>query len=112
MKIYMAECHDRHIDPVVKVFDSPEAAITYAKNFVHDNARHKDSIEEEKVDWALYYCRYSNEGDRVWVKEGKLNKVIVPQSFDEFIEALHDAGWRGIHDAQHEHIRAVYEKRT
>lgn len=73
MKLYIAECYDRHIDPVIKVFDSPEAAILYVKAFVHDNARHKDSIEEEQVDWALYYCRYSNEGDHVLVKEGMLN---------------------------------------
>ena len=73
MKLYIAECYDRHFDPVVKVFDSLQSAVNYAKDFVHDNARHKDSIEEEEVDWALYYCRYSNEGDRVWVKEGTLN---------------------------------------
>ena len=73
MKLYIAECYDQHTDPVIKVFDSPEAAIAYAKNFVHDNARHKDGIEEFQVSWALYYCRYSGEGDRVLVKEGTLN---------------------------------------
>ena len=73
MKLYIAECYDRHTDPVIKVFDSPEAAISYAKDFVHDNARHQDDIVERVVDWALYYCQYSVEGDHVLVKEGILN---------------------------------------
>ena len=31
-----------------------------------------------------------------------------PPNFEEFIDSLHDAGWRGINDAQHEYIHAVY----
>ena len=72
MKLYVAECYDRHIEPVIKVFDTKDAAISYAKDFVHDNARHKDSIEEEQFDWALYFCTYSTEGDHVLVKETTL----------------------------------------
>lgn len=70
MKIYIAECYDRHIDPVIKVYASLESALAYAKAFVHDNARYSDRIQEAYIDQALYYCRYSEEGDYVTVKEG------------------------------------------
>lgn len=73
MKIYIAECYDRHIDPVIEVFVSLEAAVEYSKAFVRDNARHPDDIEEQNVNFALYYCRYSCEGDRVLVEEKTLN---------------------------------------
>lgn len=33
-----------------------------------------------------------------------------PPDLLEFIESLHHAGWRGINDAQHEHICGVYEE--
>jgi len=33
-----------------------------------------------------------------------------PQNFDEFITSLHEAGWRGINDAQHDFIRGIYEE--
>ncbi len=73
MKLYIAECYDRHIDPVIRVFDSPEAAIKYAKNFVRENALHMENAKEGEVGWALYSCQYSCEGDYVQVTEGTLN---------------------------------------
>lgn len=30
--------------------------------------------------------------------------------FEDFIESLHRSGWRGINDAQHDHIRDVYNE--
>jgi hypothetical protein len=73
MKLYIAQCYDRHIDPVIRVFDTPDAAISYAKKFVHDNARYTEDVKEINYNWALYYCEYSSEGDRVYVQDGKLN---------------------------------------
>lgn len=74
MPLYLAICHDRHIDSVVKVFDTPEKAITYAKQFVKDCARHPENINEYPVGGWLYHCEYSNEGDFVRVEEAELNK--------------------------------------
>lgn len=55
---------------------------------------------------------YGTIGALVQERDRLLAKASWPGGFDEFIGSLHDAGWRGIHDAQHEHIRAVYDKRT
>ncbi len=30
--------------------------------------------------------------------------------FDDFLEALDRAGWEGIHDAQHRHIKLLWAK--
>lgn len=74
VKIYIAICEDRHIDSVVRVFDTPEKAISYAKSFVEDNARHPEDVEESKIDGWLYHCSFSDEGDHVRVEESDLNK--------------------------------------
>lgn len=72
-KIYIAECYDRHIDPVIRVFDNPAAAIEYAKSFAYENAAHKDTIKERVVDGVLFCCDFSVEGDYVLVREGTMN---------------------------------------
>lgn len=72
MKLYTAQCYDRHIDPVIRVFDTADAAIAFAKAFVKYSARHPDSIEEETIAGWLYFCRYG-EDDRVLVQETELN---------------------------------------
>ena len=68
-KIFIAVCEDRHTDPVIRVFTDEAKAISYAKEFVEQNARHPEDIEEEKTSW-IYACRYSEEGDYVHVEEG------------------------------------------
>ena len=62
------------MDPVIRVFYSLDLAVAYARHFVSVNARHKEDINEEDKPWALYYCSYSNEGDRVLVEEVTLNE--------------------------------------
>jgi hypothetical protein len=73
MKLYAAICSDRHIDTVVRVFDTPEKAIAYAKAFVKENCRYPEYIEEEQIDGCLYYSTYSTEEDFVMVEETWLN---------------------------------------
>jgi hypothetical protein len=31
-------------------------------------------------------------------------------TFDEFVDALHEAGWRGVGDAQHEYIAELWRQ--
>ncbi len=49
MKLYIAECYDRHIDPVIKVFDSLQAAVNYAKDFVHDNLGTRTALKKNRL---------------------------------------------------------------
>jgi hypothetical protein len=73
MKLWIAHCIDRHIDPVIRVFDTPDAAIAFAKKFAQEEARGPESIEEEPVQGWLYHVNYSSEGDHVYVTETTLN---------------------------------------
>lgn len=73
MKLFLAHCLDRHIDPVIRVFDTAEGAIAFAKKFIQEEARHPDQIEEEPVKGWLYHATYSSEGDHVYVTETTLN---------------------------------------
>jgi len=73
MKLYIAHCLDRHIDPVIRVFDTAQGAIDFAKKFVQKEARHPESISEETVRGWLYHASYSSEGDHVYVTETTLN---------------------------------------
>jgi len=72
MKIYLAICIDRHVDPHVKAFAVLERAKKYARGWVDENARHPESIEESDVGGWLYHCQYSEEGDYVFVIDGEL----------------------------------------
>ena len=74
MKLYIAICQDRHEDTLVRVFDAPEKAIAYAKNFVSDRARVSKDIRESTCFGLLYQCTFSCEGDYVYVEESKLNQ--------------------------------------
>lgn len=73
MKLYIAHCLDRHIDPIIRVFDTAQAAIDFAKKFVQEGARHSGAISEEPVQGWLYHATYSCEGDRAYVTEATLN---------------------------------------
>lgn len=72
MNLYIALCEDRHIDPVVRVFDKLELAIAFAKQFMVDNGSDQD-IEEEKIEGCIYSAQYSEEGDSVRVEQVLLN---------------------------------------
>ena len=75
MKVYLAICLDRHIDPVIEVFDTKQEAIQYAKDFVRDYACHAEQIQESKVNGWLYHCDYSSENDYVYVEEKTVNQL-------------------------------------
>lgn len=72
--LHITVCADRHDDIQVRVFDTPEKAIDYAKKIVQGNARHTEDIKEIKFDGWLYYCQYSCEGDSVRVEKVTVNR--------------------------------------
>lgn len=76
MKLFVANCIDRHIDPVIEVFDTPEKAIEFCKEFMKANTSYPESIEENDIDGWIYHANYSCEGDHVYVTEHMLNKEL------------------------------------
>lgn len=72
MKVYVAMIDDRHTDTEPYVFTTPDAAIAYAQGAASDGAHDDADIEEETIVGWLYYARYSDEGDSVWVIEKEL----------------------------------------
>lgn len=75
MELYIAICNDRHIDTIVRVFDTLETAIIFAKKFMTDNARFPEDVQEIVVEGCLYYAQYSCEGDSVKVEKSILNEM-------------------------------------
>ena len=79
MDLYLAICEDRHCDSHIRVFDTEEKAIEYAKDFAVTNARFCSDIEEGLTQpminsgW-LYFASYSPESDHVRVEKTVLNK--------------------------------------
>lgn len=71
-KLYIALCKDRHIDEVVRVFDTAEAAVEFCKAFVK-SCRGERDLEEKVISGWFYYATYSCEGDSVRVEEVTLN---------------------------------------
>lgn len=67
MTVYIAMINDRHSDPEPHLFATAEAAIEYAKTKAAEYVHPEDAVEEEQLGGWLYYARYSQEGDSVWV---------------------------------------------
>lgn len=77
MKLYVAVCEDRHSDVDIAVFDTPEKAIEYAKDFARGNERHPELMPEDErfqdiPEW-VYNETYDYEGDSVHVIATTLN---------------------------------------
>jgi len=83
MDIFIAICCDRHINEVVRVFTTPEAAIAYAKHFSRQKARSHKEIKEEDITGWLYYACYSSEGDSVRVEKGVLDNEDEPPELQQ-----------------------------
>lgn len=74
MKIYVAIIEDRHTDPYVELFTTPEAAIEYAKEEALKGARGDASqVKEEPIEGWLYHANFSCEGDHVRVLEKEVH---------------------------------------
>ena len=73
MKVYIAICMDRHIDPIINIFRTLEKAIDCCKEYIKDMVRFPEDIKESIIDGWLYYCDYSVEHDYVYVIERELS---------------------------------------
>jgi len=72
-KLYLSIFTDRYNDVYVRVFDTPEKAISYAKKLAKDYAMRPEDIQETMCcgRW-LYNCVFSPEGYSVRVEESEL----------------------------------------
>lgn len=72
MKLYVVMMVDRHVDPDCEVFVKKEDALARAREFIEQIAHHPEILEPPQDpppgDW-LFYQRYGEEDDRVWVVE-------------------------------------------
>lgn len=73
MTLYVAYCHDRHIDPVIEVFTDREAACRFARDFMQSHMAHAEGIKEERVAGHVLFLRYTYESDHAFVRKVKLD---------------------------------------
>jgi hypothetical protein len=73
--LFVAVVHDRHIDPVIRVFSDPYAAITWAeKNFRACLAHPEGCLQGGPPrDGVLWQAFYKFESDHAWVEEVELD---------------------------------------
>jgi hypothetical protein len=76
--LYVAYCNDRHYDPVIRVFTTPEAAVSFCRDFVESHAREDSEITEEDPEQTasngwLVSLSYGTEGDHAYAFETTLD---------------------------------------
>jgi hypothetical protein len=74
MKVYIAVCKDRHINPVVAAFTTEPLAEKFAREFMDDHMAQPSKIEERHVEGCLLYLVYGDEGDYAFVVESELDQ--------------------------------------
>lgn len=70
--VFVVLIEDRHTEVEPYVFRDEDEAIEFAKEFVHQEARRAEDVEELEIDGWLYYATYSVEADCVSVREVEL----------------------------------------
>ncbi len=68
MNIYVACCHDRHIDPVVRVFLDLGEAVIWVNDWMDAHVAAPDLLQEEQTDFA-YWLSYGDEEDHAFIAE-------------------------------------------
>lgn len=71
MKVYLVILEDRHTDPQVEVFLSPETAIERAEEIVEEYDYEPEEPETDARQW-LFQATLSCEGDHVHVIEAEV----------------------------------------
>lgn len=66
MKLYIAVCHDRHIDEDVTAHLTREAAIEYARAYMRKHVADPDALAEED-DGERWTMQYEYEEDSAFV---------------------------------------------
>ena len=74
MKLYIVVVEDSHIDTEVSVFDTPDAAISFARQLAKDSWDCEESYREFDTEGWLFHANYSFEDGCVWVAEKTLNQ--------------------------------------
>lgn len=73
MKIYVAYCHDRHIDPVIRVFSNRDKAVEFAREFMDEHMARPSLVKTETVDCYVLWLQYEPESDHAYVIETTLD---------------------------------------
>lgn len=71
LKIYIAFCQDRHLDPEIKAFRLRGDAIIFAQEYMVSHVGYPDDLHYE--DTGILYCiNYGDEEDHAYVFESEL----------------------------------------
>jgi len=74
MDVYIAYCHDRHTDPVVRVFSQCDDACHFARSFMRENMAHQEGIREHKPIGYELYLSYEYESDNAFVVQRTIDE--------------------------------------
>ena len=76
MKVYVAYCHDRHVDPVVSVHQHSDDARHRVDDVMRDAVAHPSMLQREEVEGYVYYLAYGEESDHAFVVECELERAM------------------------------------
>jgi hypothetical protein len=73
--LFVAVIHDRHIDPVVRVFTDPSVAVAWAEQTFNACLAHSDwlVVDDPPPEGYLWSASYEYESDHAWVEEVELD---------------------------------------
>ena len=74
MEVYVAYCHDRHTDPVVRVFSGQRQACDFVRLFMHENIAHRHGIREATAPGYVLYLSYDYETDHAFVVQRRIDE--------------------------------------
>jgi len=74
MEAYVAYCHDRHAEPVVRVFSGQRQACDFARLFMHENMAHPDCIREVSALGYVLYLSYDYDIDHAFVVQRAIDE--------------------------------------
>lgn len=72
IQIWIALCHDRHLDPDVEVFQEKQDAVSHARKYMNEHIAHPDRLYEEDIG-GQFWIMYELESDYATVFEKTLN---------------------------------------
>jgi hypothetical protein len=73
LKVYIAYCHDRHIDPDIEIFTDKDNAISFAREYMRHHVAYPEDLREEKLEGYDLYIAYAEEEDHAFVVERDVN---------------------------------------
>ena len=75
MEVYVAYCHDRHTDPVVRVFSGQRQACDFIRLFMHETMAYPEGIREAKsAPGYVRYLSYDYEADHAFVVQRTIDE--------------------------------------